>query len=408
MAQDIIGRAWIGVAIKDETAPGMQRLESGLRQRSQRMSGMGTGGFGAGRRGGRESGAFGGWNQIAFGIEDAVVSAQLNGFSGAVRAMSNNVTMMALAFGGLRAQMLATALVVGLQLAPAFLRLAGMADPVENMLKRMTAAAKVFRSSLEVRFDASQMGQRISDLKTADAALSHMDSLRQRSAKIEAVDRPVLADELDFLKQLRAGEHQTESLENIGQKLGEASAHYIAAAESDEQRLEIINREIAAREQLLKNLDAESNMLANERVETLRRYNELRVREQKEKAFKDLSGGVTGVLGELDKLIGPNEADKRAARERNRQLEQAFSDAGIDGSGVLASLADIDRLRMAKGKFNGLPDTLSQMSIAGAQQFATNKGTQNDPAVRHLQEIRDAARSTRDKLDELLEEIRTD
>ncbi len=142
---------------------------------------------------------------LAFGIEDAAVSAQLSGWQGALRGASNNISMMAMALGGVKSLFVA----IGLTIA------ASVVAPLSTLAQKTRVFSQVgehlkrFEDGLKARVAAIQQMRAIEDsmrnfraTRDSGSLFASLDSQQLASARAKE-DLTQVKRDLAEVKALR-------------------------------------------------------------------------------------------------------------------------------------------------------------------------------------------------------------
>ena len=424
-ARDLIGRAWIAVGVRNDTRKGLDQIEGEFRRRANR----GVGGHG-GRTPRRKSdggafGAFGASHQIGFALEDfAIVYGQTEKISMPRRASANNLAMMSLALGCGKAQMAAVAAIVAFSLLPALLKMAGATVDVRKALefdKNLINRGKTLRNLEMEREFALEDATKLSGTEAAD---SRLHAIGRERRKIEEVDQPALAAEMQSIEALRDSlQRQVDEQGELAKILDVRTSNPLMAfhfdaleargnqilsavqgADSAAEQLKLLNAELAAKrtEQLanaekLKTFDLEEQVIGVHRSKLQANEN----LENRLKAFGEAAAA-------LEDMTDPNAAQRRGIESDREERRRLLEDSGLDPEKLQAALGLNDRvadlqIRRLQLERSGAGEKelltgLQGGTLAAAQQFERNRSRQHDPDVKELMEIKELAR---DHLDEL-------
>lgn len=197
-----------------------QGLTAAMRQGAQSIDMLTM----ASSRSARQSMAFGAagnksqvaMQQLAFAAEDAAISFSTGGFQGALRGASNNLSMVAMTLGGVRAQMLAIAGIAATQFAPTIMRAFGLVDDTVKdfgrSISRIDAQISNLKQTAQMRFDAGGMDARVDQLKTVAEAETRFAELDGKLNQTRTVDRGSEETRLRTLQKLL--DDQRNGIEN--------------------------------------------------------------------------------------------------------------------------------------------------------------------------------------------------
>lgn len=110
-------------------------------------------------------------SQVGYGVEDFALGFQTGGLQGAMRGASNNMSMMAMAAGGLLGALLALATTVATQVIPAISKLAQSTTTFQGLGKTLDSFKRRMEISQKMRDINRSAGEAMRSFdKTADAA----------------------------------------------------------------------------------------------------------------------------------------------------------------------------------------------------------------------------------------------
>jgi len=179
--------------------------------------------------------------QMTFAIDDAASVYGTTGLAGAVRASANNLTMVAMLMGGLKAQIAATAVMVGVQLWMAFDKADKKVQDANESLKRYQ---KIITSMTSRELDSSNFTAGLADIGSNKEATKQIaDRRREMEVLIKTTKRLQL--EQDGAKRKLAG---TRDAPSYAGELARGILLRIGIAEKTKEQLELEKKLAASAE----------------------------------------------------------------------------------------------------------------------------------------------------------------
>lgn len=314
-----------------------------------------------------------------FAVEDAASVYGTSGLAGSLRAASNNLTMMAAAFGPW-AMAATVAVTTATQLYMAFNKGKKEADDYSDSLKNITSETN--RVTQAAR-DRVRFQQQIRDVADADEGFGMAKNLRDEAAQskaeiaalVEQIKRVKdLREEavVDAAKQQRAWQRWAPDFA-IGDMVGDAAKPFdkeIAELMQQRKRLEadrlntmkqIDAAEVRAGQQVDRQVAA-NQKLATEKKRQLEIQNEQQRAAERQEASNRLSDAI-------DRL---NAKRKEDFLKRQRALQQAQQDGASGGTrGSLEAAKAIQSFRAGNGTLNA--EKLAQQQLAELRKLNRKK-----------------------------------
>ena len=207
--------------------------------------------------------------QMTFAVEDAASVWGTQGFSGALRAAGNNLTMVAMLMGGMKGQIIATTAIIGTQLVASLLKTQEIA---ERAAKGLESFRKSF-SRIMTEVDRSKRFQfDLEDIGDSDSAVNRLKELdRELQVNKEKLDKQrfLRSSSVSALgnaqeKKRSLGEAFGEGLESFGLKKKGSAVPEIGRRQSE---IKDIGEKIAQLNQRNRQIEEERLKLQKKRTD---------------------------------------------------------------------------------------------------------------------------------------------
>lgn len=375
--------------------------------------------------------------QLTFAVDDAVNVFGTSGWTGALRAAQNNLTMLAASLGGVKAMMVAVAAFAAIQLAKSLMGIKDAAQVAGDELKRMAENAELFKKAMDRLDELSDLAAGPESFKTVgevgdafDAVTKRIEETTKQMSRLDDEFNLVAQQNADFQREnpadapwwqpFNAGRSEEE------QKVIDAYNERLNAIQKEQGHLKEVTKELERQKSELEaqRMNLEAIAAAQERAvqQRDREHAAARQVEIEQQIQRSAAHGLDELDKRLDSILNPKDAEINDILEETKKQIQAVMDAV--GAGILDQAGAeelLDEIQDAaekqtkalnaidSGLLNRLPSAATFGSSAAVS--AINQATSGAKNVQDQQRLLNASERTAraaERTRELLENAQGD